>query len=165
MGGTLDQQSPDEIITSMENMLDTELVTRRKDVIDEKKVTLTTEISVIKLQYDQELDEVKGRVHTLEVENKSLIQKVTKPLGETQTIQDNINSDKIQSADYAQYVCSTKIIMYSVKGGGGGGVATKSIPAWWWGAVFETNWTTTLDLQILKSATVLETAPWIKTGQ
>ena len=49
MGGTLDQQSLDKIITSMENMLDTELVTLREDMIDEMKVTLTREISVIKL--------------------------------------------------------------------------------------------------------------------
>ena len=124
MGGTLDQQSLDKIITSMKNMLDTELVTLRKYMIDEMKVTLTREISVIKLQYDQELDEMKGRVHTLEVENKSLVQKVTKLWEETQTIQDNINSAKIQRMDSAQYVRRTNIMLRRP-------VTLKRIRAWW----------------------------------
>ena len=114
---TLDQQSLDKLITSMENMLDTKLATLRKDMIDEMKATLTREISVIKLQYDQELDEMKGRVHTLEVENESLRQKVTKLWEERQTTQDNINSAKIQSVENAQYVRRTNIIMYGVKEG------------------------------------------------
>ena len=115
--GTLDQQSLDKLIASMENMLDTKLATLRNDMIDEMKATLTREISVIKLQYDRELDEMKGRVHTLEVENESLHQKVTKLWEERQTTQDNINSAKIQSVENAQYVRRTKIIMYGVKEG------------------------------------------------
>ena len=115
--GTLDQQSLDKLIISMENMLDTKLATLRKDMIDEMKATLTREISVVKLQYDQELDEMKGRVHTLVVENESLRQKVTKLWEERQTTQDNINSAKIQSVDNAQYVRRTNIIIYGVKEG------------------------------------------------
>ena len=115
--GTLDEQSLDKIITSMEDMLETELATIRKDIIGELKATLTREISVIKLQHDQELDEMKGRIHTLELENESLRQKVTKLWEERQTTQDNINSAKIQSADNAQYVRGTNIIMYGVKEG------------------------------------------------
>ena len=41
----------------------------RKDLICEMKTIFTKEMSEIKQQYDQELDEMKGKIHVLEVEN------------------------------------------------------------------------------------------------
>ena len=80
---------------------------------DEK--ILTKDISDIKQQYDQELDEMKGKIHILEVENESLRHKVDKLWGEREAILDNVNSAKTQAMNNAHYARLTNIIIYGVK--------------------------------------------------
>ena len=87
----------------------------RKDLICEMKTILTKEISETKQQYDQELDEMKGKIHVLEVENESLRHKVDKLWGEREAMIDNVNSAKTQAVNNAQYARRTNIIIYGVK--------------------------------------------------
>ena len=87
----------------------------RKDLICEMKTILTKEILEIKQQYDQELDEMKGKIHVLEVENESLRHKVDKLWGEREAMIDNVNSAKTQAVNNAQYARRTNIIIYGVK--------------------------------------------------
>ena len=90
-------------------------MTEHKNIlINEMKAILEKEIGALKSHYDRKIDDLKGEIHTLSVQNKSLSEKVDKLWSERQATMDNINNVRVANVITAQYTRRANIIVHGV---------------------------------------------------
>ena len=84
-------------------------------VLNEVKAVVKTELGQVTDKLKEEIDELRGTVHDMQLENETLKNELVKIRSEREIESDNIISAKHRSIENDQYARRTNIVIYGIK--------------------------------------------------
>ena len=106
---------PPPSIEDIGTLLDNKLGLFRLDLLNEVKAVVKTELRQVTDKLKEEIDELRGTVHDMQLENETLKNELVKIRSEREIESDNIISAKHRSIENDQYARRTNIVIYGIK--------------------------------------------------
>ena len=106
---------PPPSIEDIGTLLDNKLGLFRLDLLNEVKAVVKTELRQVTDKLKEEIDELRGTVHDMQLENETLKNELVKIRSEREIESGNIISAKHRSIENDQYARRTNIVIYGIK--------------------------------------------------
>ena len=106
---------PPPSIADIGTLLDNKLGLFRLDLLNEVKAVVKTELRQVTDKLKEEIDELRGTVHDMQLENETLKNELVKIRSEREIESDNIILAKHRGIENDQYARRTNKVLYGIK--------------------------------------------------